>query len=126
MTTSPQPRNNFVVQLESGHPGFHNYVILATPAGLRDLAARLEQLAEAPLGARFDVYVTRRGEPRSLGSLAFSQCNPEQLVLLQQRSASVIRKKLLVACFYIAVFALALTGWLSFVGYVEQWLGISS
>lgn len=124
MTAAPQPRNNFVVELESGHPGFQNYVISATPAGLRDLAARLEQLAEGAISNRFSVYVTRRGEPTSLGSLAFVQCDDEQLLLLQERSPAVARKKLVVACFYLIVFALAVTGWFRFVAHVKHWLGL--
>jgi hypothetical protein len=86
-TESSKARNKYVVQLESGHPGFRNYLFIASEQGLRELSGALLRLSDLPTGARIDFHVTERGNPDSLGALAFAKCSEQKLVELQQPTA---------------------------------------
>jgi len=43
--------NDYVVEVESGHPGYTDYKLIATPESWRTLAAELVNAAEKPGGA---------------------------------------------------------------------------
>jgi len=87
LTEDERPPNRFVVQLESGHPGFRNYLFIASEEGLRELSGALKRLADLSAGARIDFHVTERKNADSMGSLAFAKCTEEKLSELQQPSA---------------------------------------
>ncbi len=89
-----KPRNKFVVQLESGHPGFTNYLFIAAEPGLRELSGALERLAGLSHGARIDFHVTERSDADSMGALAFAKCSEEKLLELQQPSVATKFKRL--------------------------------
>ncbi len=125
----PTPRNDFVLEVETGHPGFRDHVYVSTTEGLKKLAARLEHLAEAPVGERIYFYVTRRGEPRSLGSLVFSKCNDLQLVMLQQRIPAVALKSFIAGLVRFVWFCFAVYGlviaWADLRHWLARLLGIA-
>lgn len=83
MNEPPQPRNRYVRREESGHPGFRNVVILATPQDLLKLSEDIRELSEKGLG-RVDHYVTEEMKPSSRGSIVFEVISEEDLRDLQR------------------------------------------
>lgn len=82
MSTALPPRNRYVLRRESGHPGYSNVVVLATPEDLATLADDVRQLAESRRG-RIDHYVTEEKTPDSRGAIAFEVIAEEELRVLQ-------------------------------------------
>ena len=77
------PRNRYVLRSESGHPGYRNVVILATPPDLRKLSEDILELSNKGDG-RVDHYVTEEKRPTSLGSIVFEVISEKELGDLQR------------------------------------------
>ena len=117
-----KPQNNFVVQLEGRHPGHKTHYFVAPPTALLDLAAKLEHLARAPVGARFDALVCERGNPNARVSMAFAQCTAEQLVQLQTMSTRLRRKRALSLAFTVVRAIFTVVGVITSVHYLLRLL----
>ena len=83
MSEHPQSRNRYVLRTESGHPGYKNVVILATPPDLLKLSEDIRELSNKGAG-RVDHYVTEEKKPTSRGSIAFEVISERDLGDLQR------------------------------------------
>jgi hypothetical protein len=87
-TSEVEPRNQFVLRIETGHPGYRNTVILGTKSGLSNLANSIQSTLDGKSSSvRVDHYVTREYEPTSLGAIAFQSISGDELISLQKLPA---------------------------------------
>jgi hypothetical protein len=111
-----------VVQVESRHSGVTTYSFIAPPTALLELASKLERLARAPLGARFDEYISSRGNPSARTALAFAQCAPEHLSQLQALGARVHGQRAVLVSIYFTVALFFFAGVIAVVRSLLAWL----
>jgi hypothetical protein len=108
------------------HIGVTVYSFVAPASALLPLAASLERLAPAPIGARFEEHASARGNPDALTALAFSACTPDQLAQLQSQCRRLRLRRAASASFYLAGAFLAVIGAVSVTQGVIAWLKTAS
>ena len=122
MSAETPPRNRFVLRRESGHPGYSNVVVLATPPDLLKLSEDVRKLAETGRG-RVEHYVTEEKTPDSRGAVAFEVISNEELSALQAWTAK--NRSFRVVGFGVVCVILALS---AYGGYklLDQFLGAAT
>jgi hypothetical protein len=106
------------VEVDGRHPGTVIYSFIAPPEVLLDFASKLERLARAPLGARFEEPLGARGDPNARVAVAFAQCTPDHVPQLQAPSAYVRRRRVIEFVFHLGVLIFAIVGIVSVIHYL--------